>query len=396
MSTADFGIITALISASLLLSTIGTFGQTTSIIRFAPELLEKKDGFSSETKEIINRSFSLAALGLTTTLIITASVILLVKLFKIYDPPLYMFLGLPLIPLLGTIEMQACLARVWAFIIIALSPKEILFRSLTIFIIFLVYLHDPSTKIRPELVIVTMIATLSILIYAQGLFLYRQIPAPKLILGNKEKAPKEWRKAVFPFWINSLTPVFLFNADIVVVALILGGEASAYYFLVNRITFLCTSFMMSQNTASGPSLSRNWHAGRFTWMQTHVKKIARRAFLITFASATVIFFLFPIFLEIFGQSFENSRDILYVFLLSHLAVSYFGPAPLLLDMTGNEKSNLKINMCVIILGTPTLVIGTLTIGLMGASIAVFMMSFFSRYAASRQLRLVTGLKSSAL
>ena len=394
MAPADFGIVGALLTGSLLLSVTGILGQRTALLRFIPPMRKLQGDAAAQTRNMINRAFTLGLIGMMALTVVLAGALLLADSIGLRAVPWPVMAGLALIPLVGWIDMQAHLARAWRSVVLALVPKEILWRAFVLAGAGAVYWWGGGADLALGTVVALMIGVLVVLIMGQGALMGRTMPRPKLDPATLRDTPEDWRRTVVPFWINGVASMFLTNADVVIVALVLGGEPAAYYFAANRVAMLCHFFMMSHNIVVGPQVAAAWHAGERDKVQTMVRRATVQAFVPTVILAVLLAAFAPQVLALFGSGFEDATDILYLLVLSASVNAALGPAMLVLDMCGHEKLSMLINSVSVILGIPALVVGAFYFGSNGAAIMVLTLGIGIKFASFRSLRRITGIKST--
>lgn len=381
MTPADFGIVGALLTGSLLLSVMGMMGQHTGLLRFIPPMRKLQGDDAVQTRNMINRAFTLGLIGMMALTVVLAGALLLADSIGLRAVPWPVMAGLALITLVGWIDMQAHLARAWRSVVLALVPKEILWRAFVLAGAGATYWWGGGADLALGTVVALMIGVLVVLIMGQGALMGRTMPRPKLDPATLRDTPEDWRRTVVPFWINGVASMFLTNADVVIVALVLGGEPAAYYFAANRVAMLCRFFLMSHNIVVGPKVSAIWFAGDRSKVQRIIAKSALQAFLPTAITAALIAGFSGFILALFGSEFVQTESTLLLLLLSATINAAFGPVLTVLNMCGEERFLMMTNIWMIFCSTVLLIAGALLSGAFGVAMAVLVANAAQKFLA---------------
>ncbi|MGP9788665.1 lipopolysaccharide biosynthesis protein [Roseinatronobacter sp. NSM] len=386
MAPADFGIVGALLTGSLLLSVTGILGQRTAILRFIPPLRKLQGDDAEQTRSMINRAFTLGLTGMIGLTVLLGVALLIADSTGLRAVPWPVFAGLALIPLVGWIDMQAHLARAWRSVMLALVPKEILWRALVLVAAAAVYFWGGGEDLALGTVVALMIGVLVVLIMGQGAVMGRTMPRPRLDRSTLRDTPQDWRRTVVPFWVNGVASMFLTNADVVIVALVLGGEPAAYYFAANRVAMLCHFFLLSQNIVVGPKISAAWHSGERDKVRAMVQHATIHAFVPTTAVAAIIFYFSADILNLFGEGYGDSYRLVQILAASAVIQSAFGPAFAALELCNRERSVQSVQIIAIVSFIFVALILVSTHGTIGMAISVMLITFSSRLIAFLLLR----------
>lgn len=194
MELGDFGTVSAIMTASLLLSVVGSVGQKEMILRFIPPL--KAKGGQKEISGLINAAFSLSfAISLGIWLLGSLGAFLAARMGYVanWQP---IALGLLLIPMVGWIDLQAALARSYQAIATALVPKEIAWRAAAAVAIGALFYLGGGHKVGLTAALSCLIATLGALIVLQALALRRMTHLPRIKPGAYFAQGTDWKPTV--------------------------------------------------------------------------------------------------------------------------------------------------------------------------------------------------------
>ncbi|MGR3343185.1 MAG: lipopolysaccharide biosynthesis protein, partial [Paracoccaceae bacterium] len=277
MSPDAFGKIAFFLNSALFLSVVGACGQQMAVLRFMPPLALRGDpgGVSAFT----TRAFRIAAAGTLAVFCCAVGSAFLAQMFG--GLPDYsasvLLLGFALIPLVGWIDFQSHLARGFHLIQLSLIPKDILLRAVAGLAVLALYLVQDQSPVSAKAALVVLIGTLVSLTLVQYILLRQKAGLRGAGRNLPTKAPADWRRSIGPFWVTSVSNIFLANVDVMLVAIVVGAKAAGYYFAANRLAMLLASFMTSYNIVLGPMLSEAWHAGRRNEAQSIIHSATVRA-----------------------------------------------------------------------------------------------------------------------
>lgn len=371
-SAVTFGQVAFILNFALLLSVVGSIGQQMAMLRFVPMLRG-----STHLEQLITlrtRSFRLVLLGTVTIATLGAAGLYTVGRWGWVVPLPFatLVLGCALIPVIGWIDTAAHLARGLGHIRLSLLPKDILWRlcsAATILATQVIYGTDwqPTTLSVAAILFATLV-TLSV-----GLHItIRSIqpppdPSPSASAGEVHDA---WRSSVVPFWISSVSNIFLANADVICVALVVGPVPAGYYFAANRLAQFLAFFQGSYNIVIGPQIAQDWARGAHKQVGDAVRQAALKSGLATLGAGVILWLLAPIILGLFGPEFSEAAGILRVMILAAVINAALGPSDIVLNMCGHERKAMWINALSIAIGAALLVFGAMFAGALGAACAV--------------------------
>lgn len=367
MSPRDFGQVVFLINSAALASIIGACGQQTAIIRFVPSLI------SSNHNDDLNKFLTNA---LAQTLLITGIVSLIAF-------PLYFFtqatsltalaLGVFLIPLIVFIDIQSSLLRAGGKFQASILPKEIMWRLISGIVLIAVVNTQTGKFISVE----QALGVLALILLLLNIYLLRTNPQ---MMPRWNGVSIRWRSHTNPFWISSVSNVFLAYADVITVGLLIGPKAAGVYFAANRVAQLLAFGMTGFNITIGPKLSENFDHGALA----DVTRIARTATLngslISMVIGAFIWIMVHPILQMFGPEFAQADNIVKILLLAGLLNAIGGPSDIVLNMCGQEKIAMKVGLTTLIFSAMLLPVLTFTGGTYGTAIAVLVCMGFRKFA----------------
>ncbi len=361
MTVEDFGVVGTLMSGALLFSVVGCVGQRMALLRFVPPLIEAPD--APIPLSFISRSIRLALSGNVVMYACLVAAAFIGQDIGRVDHAGLITLGLLIVPLTGLIDMQAHLARAYRSIVLAIAPKDILWRLMSLAVISAVFFLRGDV-VSLWVVLPVLVGVLLLLIAGQGILMKRWLGVPSLtkaaLMRPAEPKDPAWSSTRFPLWITSITAILFTNLDVVMAGVMIGPEAAALYFSANRIAMVPGLFLISYNIVVGPVFSGHFAAGR----TEDLKQVSRAASLQVFVPTLVVvagLFVFagPI-LSLFGPEFTQSIPILRWLLLAALVNGVMGPNDLMLNMCGEERRAMRVALLGMCVGGSMVFIGAWT------------------------------------
>lgn len=366
MSPRDFGQVVFLINTAALASIIGACGQQTAIIRFVPSLV------SSKHNDDLNK-FLANAFG--QTLLVTCIVSLIAFPLYVVTQPTSLTtiaLGVLLIPLIVWIDVQSSLLRARGKSQASIFPKEIVWRLFSGIILIAVINTQTAKFISVE----QTLGVLALILLLLNIYLLR---------ANTQMIPRwnglsiRWRTHTNPFWISSVSNVFLAYADVIIVGLLIGPKAAGVYFAANRVSQLLAFGMTGFNVTISPKLSEAFDHGAVDDVTRIARSATLNGSLISIVIGAFIWVMVHPILQMFGPEFVQAETIVKILLLAGLLNAIGGPSDIVLNMCGQEKIAMKIGLITLIFSAMLLPILTLTSGTYGAAVAVLVCMGFRKF-----------------
>ena len=378
MGQAGFGQVVVFLSAALFLSVLGARGQQIAALRFIPPSLIDND---------IETAHGFAVWGLwraatATGILFCATLITAVATKITGHMPGYsiatLTLGILLIPLVSWVDFQSHLARGFDLWNLSLIPKEILWRGSAGIVMFVLWVGTGLAELSANLVIGVLLATLTLIAIAQTIIMHR-----KTGIGFGVATPEtnpDWQAASLPFWISSVSNIFLANADILIVGILLGPEPAGIYFAANRLAMLLSFFQTSHNVVLGPMLARSWQSEGHASTKTIIQNAAIRMTTPTLILGAVLGLFAPQALSMFGPEFVQAALPLRLLILAGIINAAMGPGDIALNMCGFHRAAMGANAWLLIVNAALLTLGAVQGGTLGVAVAVLVATFLRKLA----------------
>ncbi len=364
MTLEAFGTVAFFLNLSLLLSVVGARGQQLSALRHVPDLVQRGDlaGLRAFSGRAIRRAVRGAA-GVAAL----AGVAMLAAGTRFAGRDL--IAGLLLVPLVGWIDMLSHIARGHHRLMLALVPKEILWRAM----VALTVLGAAATGLAPPdalTVLALLGATLLGLGIALGLLLWRTTGISPWPRAARRAHTGTWRDSEGPFWLSSVSNIFLANADVLAVGLFAGPAAAAAYFVANRLAVLLSFFQTSTNLVLTPMLAEAWAASDRARCAGLLRRACLRMSAPTLALGAVLFVAAPWVLAIFGTQYQVAATPFRLLILAGIVRALGGAGDIALNMCGGHRPAMWASAASLGLNAALLVAGAIAGGATGVALAV--------------------------
>jgi len=393
MTPEGFGQIAFFLNSAFLLSVFGACGQQMALLRFIPV----QTGIA-ERIALRRAAFKLAAVGsvLTFIVVVAAAQFAMKQGFMAQFSGPSVMLGFALILAIGWADFQSHLARGFHRIPLALIPKEILWRGFASALVVFVFLGSgPVTAVQ---VLTLLLMSLFVVTLAQHLMVQDMMTSRSgTVRGGV--VHYGWKRAIGPFWLTSVSYIFLPNADVIIIGIFLGPRSAGLYFAANRLALLLAYFMTSYNVVVAPMLAEAWQGRDATKAQTILRDATIKASIPTLAFGTALLIFAPAALQVFGPEFVTAAPALRLLVLAGIFNAMTGPADIALNMCGYERSAMRISAVTLILNGGLLGLGVLSGSITGVALAVLVGTVLRKglfwSAALRHMRVRTDILAFA-
>jgi O-antigen/teichoic acid export membrane protein len=391
MTPDGFGQVAFFLNAAALLSVLGAVGQQIAMVRFVPPLLAWGDR-DHALPELVGAAYCKAILG-SFSLYAIAVGLAVAGVFRMIDPVLAI-VGFALIPAMGWIDIQSHLARGFQRLPLSMIPKEVLWRGLAGLLILGTAMQSGPIRLAPSRVLALLLVVLLLLALIQGKVLQRTTGfRPRFRWRCDRDQTQEWAATTVPFWITSVSNVFLANADVIAVALFIGPAEAGIYFAANRLAQLLAFFVVSQNIVIGPQLAQAWAPGNRAAVAAILRRSTRATTLPTLAMGAGMLAGAPWILALFGPQFGSAIAPLQVLVLASVVNAATGPADIALNMCGHDRAAMRVSAINLTIATLALGVGAAFGGAFGVALAVLAATVVRKAMYWFVLRRAMGLRS---
>ncbi len=370
MSIEEYGVLMSLMTFGFIAATIGLVGQQLCVLREIPSLAARKNypAIGAIVAERV-RVTSLGAIAMTVAgLLVFVAAHGRGGIFGRWENATSLLLVFPL----ALIEMQSSIGRAFGSVILALVPKDVLWRLLIIVfggVLFTTYRHP----VRATDVFVIATGVLVLLIVIQQVHLRHLTEGHRLItfsLKRSKDSIADVLSTAKPFWVTSVASILFTTIDIVIVSVMVGPESAGYYYAANRISLLLDFFLSTFAIPAAPLIARLFDEGRRKEIMRVTSGAALAAFVAVLGSVVALALFGNIVLMAFGAAFVRAHGVLMVLAVGHLVATYFGVGSIALTMTGHQRAAMNIMVVTFMFGIVALVFATWMFGIWGTAVAV--------------------------
>lgn len=369
LSPEYYGVYSVLMSSTILLATISQFGFPMTIVKYLSHYIVQNEGAYITSVISYMRRFSTYLI----LVIIVISGLLSISLYylqKIDDLQLlvYFLTLLLILPSFTLIDLNNGIARTFDKIYLAILPKDIIWRTFIIiggFILFQVFRNDPKTMFIA--IIATMGISLTLIYIFQTVLVNKVLPK-----GYQKRVSnsKEWKKTSFYIWIVNVSRVSYRSLDVLIVSIFVDIKSAGFYFIAARTAELIGFMLASLNLIIGPNIAKHNSMKKLTEVQPFLAYIA--LFLAT--SSALLFFIFALFgddiiLLLAGEEYHQVYLPLIILAAGQLINSLTGSVGVVLNMTGNEKANMFVQLTTLPVTLAMILVGTFLYDITGAAVA---------------------------
>ena len=360
LAPEQFGQVAFFLNAAFLVAVLGAGGQQIALLRFLPALRQTGEtDVMGATLRAAARRAGILTCGVAALTFAGALALQGAGGLQGFSTTT-IALGCGLILAIGAIDFLAHLARGLDRTQLSLIPKEILWRACAAAIIGSAAFFGLPVA-NAQMVLAVLVGVLALLGFATYARLRAAIPRARATATP----PKSWATSRNPFWLTSVSNVFLANADVVAVGILFGALETGGYFLANRLAVLLAFFAVSHNVVIGPAIARHWAAGSPQFVAHICTRAAWQMTLPTLCAGVVLAAMGGPILALFDPSYANAAPILIALVLAAIVNAASGPSDIALNLCGQERIAMRIafvHLCVASVLIAAMGIGYGTIG----------------------------------
>jgi O-antigen/teichoic acid export membrane protein len=349
----------------LLLGHVGTAGTSQLLYRLLAEYLET--GQHALAAGLVR--FALAATLLASGVVACAGIGALLSGLLPLDPVLVLLgvVTLLAVPLLSIQDFLEAIARGLDRPALGIGPAYLL-RHLAIVagLLGLILAGQSATALTVVvLAIIGLVATIVI-----QLILLR--PHLKAVIGDVRPRyqPRQWLRTAMPLAAVDLAEVLYFNADVIILGLLVPPEQVAFYFAASRLTQTLAYIPYGVSAATAQKYAAHGVAGRRTDLQALIGRSALLASAATILAALTLTVLAEPLLQLFGSSYDQAAHLVPILGLGMVVACLLGPGEDVLNMLGQERLCAIAFLAALVTNVATAFLLIPLIGPLGAAVAV--------------------------
>lgn len=322
----------------LLIALFGSVGFTSSILRFVPQYR-----LSGENQYLFGviRFSSLLTLFSNILLVIIVSFVST----KIQPNGVNLdtiVLGLWVAPFLALQDLLSSILRGFDYIGLAFAPTRILRPILTIAFTFIA-IHFMQGD-RAQLALLALAASIIVILIIQSSVLSgtlkRRDNYTNVGIGY---SVTYWLKISVPFLAIGASTMLLWRGTLIQTGIFLGAPAAALLFTADRLASLTSFILMASSSVFAPMITPLVDKDPEK-LKRLTMTITRWTFWSSLIASIIIFIFADSLLSLFGSEYVDAKPVLFTFLIAQLVISITGPVGQLLNYSGYEIVNTRINM----------------------------------------------------
>ncbi|WP_368188426.1 lipopolysaccharide biosynthesis protein [Aestuariibius sp. HNIBRBA575] len=353
MPAADFGLLAMMMSGCTLAAAVGAFGQPQLIVRDASSFIADGD---------LEQGHQICRVALWRSMIVSLPVGVAVMLFFwVYSGQIGFAIAAGLVAIgLAQLLAWAAVARSHEKYLWSLGPKDIFWRLGILGLTGVIVL----TGNVPDIGIVSGFAVMVLLLL---LGLQRHV----FKLGQTQAVDQRQKHTLWgtsaAFMTSNLSNVAQNTLDVVLVGVFLTELAAAQYFPANRLALLAGFFVLPLTMVISPRFARQAKVNNFDAMQ----RLNSMATLFVTTGAMIVtgilLGLYDIYAPLFATAGPDTYRALQILLLGQLVLAALGFPSVVLNLTGHQYRQARINVLFLI----GFVIAFCGVGLLGLGIVAF-------------------------
>lgn len=363
-TTAEqYGIFAVAFSVAMSASLCALLGQHWAITRFWPQWMGQDEGLKA--RSILRLSIVVVGLGLGAA----AAIMLLGGALNLVTEAPWTFAvaaGTALFMFaFGWAEFASAGLRVQGYIVIALAPRDVVWRAAVC--VMFAAAATAGWSFRAEWIIVTIGALLLLFVAPQIGMLYRASAGATMQL-----LPAADRTAISKYsivmWAATTVELARTYAGVVIVSAFLGVEDAGAYFAADRTANILSFILLAINLVSAPLISRYYHSGRIEFVRLVVGLSGLGAGLAALTGLVLFFFFGADILAFFKPSYGSYLPVLLILACGQFIVAAAGPVGNLLVLTGHERVDFFLIVSVGLITVAGQVVGGLYWGPVGVAV----------------------------
>ncbi len=337
VNAEDYGRFGIGFALAITLGNIAALGTSTSLLRFLPQYAstERPDlakGYFIDTARAVAASALLVAVLIAAAAYYTRSIY-----GAAYSD--FLFAAAALTLMITFTDFVSHALRGLGSVSLSQIPKDVVWRILVCLFAFacimLGWMQHETT------VLVFCFISLAAVTLVQ-LVLGRHRFGSLLSADQVSHDRKVWMRTMLPIWgVVSLTALVQ-QFDIVVLGLLGRAEEGGAYFAAMRTASLLSLLLLAGNLAAAPLMSSLYHSGDKSGLARMVRLVSAGIGIPTLVGVAFLALIGPWLLKLFDPMFVSAYPILMILGCGFAAEAAAGPSAYLLQMTGHERTYLKI------------------------------------------------------
>jgi O-antigen/teichoic acid export membrane protein len=383
LGAPGFGVYSVIVSVTMFLSILSRYGLDLQVVRDA------KSG-NWDARSIFTKSLTFSVASSFLIAFIYSLVSKNIRIESFVFPPWML--------ITNTVGLSALLVMV-AFLRGAMFPvvaqvhESIVRPAIFLLIIYILFLSNTATPFAVYSGLGASYFFASIFMFITAIYLLKKSK------WENDGEKKYTIKSILTgdgsrnFFIISVTGYVWKRSDLVVAGVLLPSLVVGQYSLALRLSEIMAMLVAISNQVLAPHISKSFNNGGIQGELKDVKKISQFVFLVYAATLILFSFFGDYILAVFGSDFVGAK-LLVVFVMATQAVNvFFGPAGMILNMTGNEDYCRRILVNVAILAIPLNVLLIMSLGVWGGAITTLICITVNNYFYSKRVKFLFKYKT---
>ena len=335
LGATQYGIYIYALTWIILLSQVAELGLGSSILRFVATyrvkaqwgLLHGLLRFSSRL--VFGLSLAMAAVG--------AVIVWWLREQQGPEQTLTFWLALALLPVLTLTGLRQTALVSLKHVIRAGIPESIFKQLLIMAMLVLLYLILQHPLSASQAMIVNLLSWLVTFVIGT-VWLLRLLP-PEVAKAEPRYERREWLRVSLPMLFATGMRMILFQADIIMVGLLLGAREAGIYAVATRIVEIVAFGEQALNSIVAPMISELFHSEQHAKLRRMMTLAAWGRFAFTLVVSLIMALLGEYLLGLFGAEFVEGMAPFLILLAGNVLISVAGSGGFLMPMTGHQNQH---------------------------------------------------------
>ncbi len=389
LSAEEYGRFGFGIALAIALGNIAALGTATSNLRFIPQYMSSGQqslakGYFTATSKAVAASTTLFAIGIAIAGAVT-------QYFYPGNSVVHIYATAALVLIIPLCDYISAVLRSLGNVMLSQVPKDVVWR-IAVSVISLICLWMAWPQTGASMLMVCTWTLLAICIWQ--IMMSRSVLATLTNAAETRFDKAAWVRTMLPIWGISSLVVLVQQFDVVILGLLGKMSESGPYFAAARTASMLSLLLLAGNLAAAPLMSSLYHNKDMDGLKRMVRLASAGIGIPTLLGLGFLALIGGWMLTLFGSTFDAAYPILMVLACGYACDAAAGPTAYLLQMTGHEKTYLKILAVSYAVVVVLQVICIPIYGLMGAAVPATLGMLFTSILAVRATKKYLGIDPS--
>lgn len=391
MGVRGYGEYTVIITALNFAVVLSLFGMDTSVLRFLPAYIQRKDfgaahGFLKFSYRVISALAILGSIGIFIYLLDNS------RKFHIGFSEA-VFWSVLLLPFLVFVNQASSVLRAMSRIKTSLLPAYFLL-PLGMCAGWWYYFRDHNKLPVDAAMMINLLVTILVFI-----FIYRKVnkvSSGALPAAPATVSPRLWLSVSATVLLSSMLNLLIKQSDILFVGYLMNHSAAGTYSAAAKMSALVALGLSVVDYVYIPKIAAQWEAKKLIGLQRMVREASRQILIISLPVAIVMILGGKWLLGLFGPAFVKSYVPLVILVAGQVINSITGMVGGVLMMTGHQRIFFMIYLLAFVLQAVLILFLIPAFGISGAAVASSSAVIFLNLAGYYYIKRKIKIKASAL